>query len=753
MEETRECRRRPGENNSLLQRTAPSANIEEWLTGLDRIATTINRSGATAPLLEETLPALIELLGVDAGQILLLPDVGQDSHLASFGLEGTFLRRLEAEVELAKAPLVAHTMRSDGPFDPGGNGACPWCRLARAAGYRTLIAVPLSSQAGALGICVFYQRRTRSFTAQERHLLRIACGQLATAVERGRLLAAERTQRQHIEAVRRAGAAVNRSLELAEVLDSILTELGQVVAYDSAAVILQDEDGYLIAAARGLPAFAGAQRIGNRNELSEMIARTRQPLILEDAQKDSRFSCWLDTGHVRGWMGVPLLARGRYLGHLTADSRQRGAYSEAEANRALSFAQQAAVAVVNARLHQDLQAQLATVKETQARLLQSEKLAAIGQLVSGVAHELNNPLGAIHLYAELMLQRLGNIPPAAQGDLKQILTQVGRASSIVDALLDFARQRPPERRAVVVNEVIGSTVELMSYELRTHNVSLELDLAPGLPPILADPQQLQQVLVNLMNNAYQAMSRAQGGGRLRLATRLDGESLPDARAVTITVVDNGPGIAATELGHVFEPFYTTREGEGTGLGLAVCHGIVNEHEGRIWCDSVPGIGTTFSVALPVPHEVEMQPAPGAPETGLPEVAETARILIVDDEEGLRLALKDILTMVGYEVNVVGNGEAALEAVATAEDGRYERRYDLILCDIRMPGLAGPDFYRQLLTGSPEPDRYRRRVLFITGDRLNPCTREFLEEEQLPWLAKPFDMDRLVGRVREMLAPL
>jgi two-component system NtrC family sensor kinase len=373
-------------------------------------------------------------------------------------------------------------------------------------------------------------------------------------------------------------------------------------------------------------------------------------------------------------------------------------------------------------------------------MIQNEKLAAIGQLVSGVAHELNNPLGAIQLYGDLLLQKLADQPAKVQADVTQILTQVQRASKIVDALLDFARQRPPERHPVQVNEVILATVELMGYELRKQEVNLELALATDLPEILADPQQLQQVLVNLIKNAYQAMGRQERERLLVLRTALRDGVLDGRPALTIAVADSGPGIREADLGRIFDPFFTT-SGNSTGLGLSVCHGVVGEHGGRIWAENAPDGGATFTVALPLARTAS--PAGNDPQAEEPEPRSAGRVLIVDDDPGLREALREVLSLVGYEAAAVAGGQAALDALA-APDGAF----DLIICDLRMPGLSGPAFYQQLAGTYPS---YRSRILFMTGDDGHRDHHHFLKDEKIPWLGKPFAMDDLVRRVNQLIA--
>jgi signal transduction histidine kinase/CheY-like chemotaxis protein len=461
---------------------------------------------------------------------------------------------------------------------------------------------------------------------------------------------------------------------------------------------------------------------------------------------------------------VPLLVGDRLIGMLALDKHEASFYTETHARAARAYAAQAAVAIENARLYKDVQDQMRALELAQARLVQSEKLAAIGELVAGVAHELNNPLTLIIGFAELL--RRSPVSDEIRQDLEKIVAQSRRAAGIVRSLLDFARQRPSERQLVQANDMMDSTLDLLAYELRTHNIERTVRLAPDLPLTLADPYQLQQVFVNLVNNARQAMSEAHGGGHLTITSELgpstflnggqDGEPV-----IRITVQDDGPGIPPDLLPRIFDPFFTTKSpGEGTGLGLSVCHGIMGDHGGHIWAENGTQ-GVTFFVELPVVQptappaalplsigsEADAPRGDTPSESSTPKTsalkplpAETARILLVDDESGTVEVLARILKGHGYQADAVTDGKAALQRLA-------ETKYDLVLCDIRMPGLSGLEIYRRLEERDPD---MARRIIFITGDVMSSGTRRFLKESGTSYLSKPFDLDEFVAKVRAAL---
>ena len=241
---------------------------------------------------------------------------------------------------------------------------------------------------------------------------------------------------------------------------------------------------------------------------------------------------------------------------------------------------------------QALETTLAQLRATQQQLIQSEKLAAVGTLISGVAHEINNPLGNILGRVQLLQRAAGD--DESKRDLQTVRDECGRAIRIVRNLLAFTREHMPETTLVSLNDVIDQVLELRAYELKVSNIELKKNFGADLPQIHADPHQLQQVFLNLVINAEQAMTAAHGRGSLSITTKRVGDTLQ------VVVADDGPGIPDEFISQIFDPFFTTKEvGKGTGLGLSVCYGIVKEHGGELWVESEEGKGTTFTVELPL----------------------------------------------------------------------------------------------------------------------------------------------------------
>jgi len=368
------------------------------------------------------------------------------------------------------------------------------------------------------------------------------------------------------------------------------------------------------------------------------------------------------------------------------------------------------------------------------QLLQAEKLAALGQTISGVAHELNNPLATILTWAERLSQR--SVDEKTRRGLETILSESERAAKIVRNLLTFARKRQSTRTMVDLNHVVRETLTLRSYEQRITNVTIVDALASGLPHVFADAHQMQQVLLNLIINAEQAMLTANGRGTLVVRSWHDVER----EAVVLEINDDGPGIAQELQPKIFDPFFTTKEvGKGTGLGLTVAYAIVQEHGGRIRLASNAGSGASFFVELPT-SGVPL-PRPSAP----PQAADFAAlagstVLVVEDEPALAAAVSEALTDAGFDVDRAGDGEEALQRVGA-------KTYDLIVCDLKMPKIDGIRFYQMLAPANPD---VARRVIFVTGDVAGTDAEHFLQESGCRWLAKPFRLGDLLRTAREIL---
>ena len=365
-------------------------------------------------------------------------------------------------------------------------------------------------------------------------------------------------------------------------------------------------------------------------------------------------------------------------------------------------------------------------------LYQREKLAALGSLLAGVAHELNNPLSVVVARA-VMLEEESY--PAAQAAATKIRTAAERCARIVRTFLAMARQQPPERGPVMINDVVSAALDITAYTIRTSSIEVALDLAGNIPPILADADQLHQVLLNLIINAQQVLQDQPVPRRIRVSSRFD----LAADTVRITVADNGPGIPEHLRGRIFEPFFTTKPtGMGTGVGLAVSFGIVEAHGGKLTLDSPGEGGAAFTIELPVCAADMTGADAGAP---LEASANPRKILVVDDEAEIRETLAEILSGAQHNVITAGSGREALERMEA-------EHYDVILTDIRMPDLDGRALYHEIERRWPKE---AGRVVFVTGDTLASTLHEFAIECGRPVIEKPFlpsDVRRVVAEVAE-----
>ncbi len=374
------------------------------------------------------------------------------------------------------------------------------------------------------------------------------------------------------------------------------------------------------------------------------------------------------------------------------------------------------------------------IERQREALYQSEKLTALGSLLAGVAHELNNPLSVVVAQAVLMEETAKD--GRVIGRAKEIRSAAERCGRIVRTFLSMARQQTPEPGAVDLNHLIENGLELLGYALRTTTVDVVKKLDPALPEIWGDADQLHQVVTNLAINAQQAMMDRPLPRQLTVTTGIDAE----CGMVRMTFDDTGPGVPPDMRLRIFDPFFTTKPtGIGTGIGLAVCHGVVESHGGTIGVEDSPDGGVRFVVMLPPAgiHEPTVETA-AADE---PADGDGQRILVVDDEVDIASALADILTLDGLCVDVAESGPAALDRIAGSD-------YDLILTDLRMPKMDGPDLYRKL------EERYPHlcgRVVVVTGDTLHAAASDFLKRTGLPMIEKPFDPSEVSRLVAAALA--
>ena len=388
-------------------------------------------------------------------------------------------------------------------------------------------------------------------------------------------------------------------------------------------------------------------------------------------------------------------------------------------------------------IHRDITSR----RQIESRLFHSERLAALGQMVSGIAHELNNALTSIFGYAQLLRKRTRSFE--CETETRYILEEGEHARRIARNLLLFARGSEGERTRVNLNEIVNRMVEMRSHELRLENISVELELDEHLAETIADAAQVQQALLNLVLNAEQAILQTKDSGHIWIRTR----SISAGR-IALEVADDGPGISPEMKLRIFDPFFTTKPaGVGTGLGLSILYGIVHQHGGQVSVESRPAGGAVFTVELPsatASSVAETRPyligAPIRGDTATTPKTLGSRILVVEDEPTIAQLIADVLREEGHLVESVLDSRQGLELA-------LRHRYDLVICDLRMPHLDGRAFYRQLANSeNPLP----HRIIFVTGDTLAPRTVDFLRKFSLPYIAKPFLIEELKQAVARSL---
>jgi PAS domain S-box-containing protein len=384
------------------------------------------------------------------------------------------------------------------------------------------------------------------------------------------------------------------------------------------------------------------------------------------------------------------------------------------------------------------------IERQREALRQSEKLSAMGTLLAGVAHELNNPLAIVMGRSSLLEEKLAGVGGTElEADARRIREAAERCGRIVRTFLNMARQKPPERHAVALNDIVRAAADMLGYTLRSHGITLQLQLAEDMPVVQADADQLGQVVLNLMVNAQQAMA---GVTTPRWLTLTSGVEAPRAQStqreprVWLRVADSGPGVPSAVRPRLFEPFFTTKAaGFGTGLGLSVSRSIVREHGGELMLeDSAPGAGASFRLSLPISGEAAPPSVPMPLDTRGGELQ--ARVLVVDDEAEIAELMRSVLESAGYDVATAESGAVALELLA-------EARFDAIVSDVRMPDIDGAALWRAVRGRAPA---LARRMLFVTGDTLSAEARQVLDESGCPGLDKPFAKADLLAAVRGLV---
>jgi two-component system NtrC family sensor kinase len=412
-------------------------------------------------------------------------------------------------------------------------------------------------------------------------------------------------------------------------------------------------------------------------------------------------------------------------------SHQGYQYSSNDENLLVAISRQLATTIEKVRLYEETCRAYEDLRKTQEQLLQSEKMSAVGQLIAGVAHELNNPLTAILGYAQLL--ETEGLNQRAQDFVSKLFKQAQRTHRVVQNLLSFARQRKPQRDEVDIRKVLEETLALRDYDLRINNIKVESDLPSDPAMVVADPHQIEQVFLNIINNAVDAILETGRNGSLKIQV-----STKNGHVCTL-FSDDGAGIKDPK--RIFDPFYTTKSvGKGTGLGLSICYGIVKEHGGDITANNRPEGGATVEVRLPAAAiSAVTEPVSTAPRQH--EGALNGRVLLVEEEEAVLEFERDVLAGAGATV-------VTARSIEDVKTRLLSEPFDAIIMNGKMPDWVVKDSYGWLKQNCAGIESH---VLYTFSNSVEPGEgRTFLQENSIPYLVKPFEVAELITQARKLL---
>lgn len=533
------------------------------------------------------------------------------------------------------------------------------------------------------------------------------------------------------------------TVKLADLCEKIMgTVVETFHADEGSLMLLNDQNKLYIASSRGIsPAITKETQLEIGERISGLVARNRKEMLfINGVDKYPEFSGMMTSRRIQSSIVCPLLsADGTLLGVLNLNRTRSGEnFDVIDLHGVSVFASIAAVSIANARLFEKLEDNVSELHKAQDQLLQSEKLASIGRLVAGVAHELNNPLTSVIGYSQLA--SASSTIDEMKKSLPVIYEQALRCSKIVKDLLIFARQRKVSRQCTDAYHLIEESLNGVSLEMEKRKIRVEWKKPPEPLALSVDPVQMKQVFTNLLTNSFQAMETITGEKKLAISVELTHDR------VRFSFSDNGPGIPDAIAGRIFDPFFTTKDvGQGTGLGLSLSYGVIKEHGGMLTVQKGRTSGACFIVELPIGNYQEMavdhKAAPAVEAAAIP--AAVQKILLVEDEPPIRQLIANILHNGYYQFDVAEDGKTALEKIMTSS-------YDLILCDYRIPLLNGISLYNEVKKIKPET---ARRFLFVSGStEFAQNSEAFFESERLICLLKPFTRNELIEAVGKMIKP-
>jgi PAS domain S-box-containing protein len=548
-----------------------------------------------------------------------------------------------------------------------------------------------------------------------------------------------RRRNRELNALNAMAVVATQSFDLDEILNLTLRQVVSLFGAESGAVYLSDSDAptYRRRAAWG-PRSRDKSRpseVSFADGFGDLVMRSRAEVITADylPHLTGAVGDFIRSDSDGAWIWVLFWGKDNPIGIMGLRSHAEYTYSSGEENLMVAISRQLATTIEKVRLYEETCKAYEDLRRTQEQLLQSEKMSAVGQLIAGVAHELNNPLTAILGYAELLESE--GLNEKAQDYVGKMFKQAQRTHRVVQNLLSFARQRKPERAEVDIRKVLDETLALRDYDLKVNNIAVERDFAPTPAMVVADTHQIEQVFLNIINNAVDAVLETGRSGRLAIRVYCEKGD------VCAQFADDGVGIKDPK--RIFDPFYTTKNvGKGTGLGLSICYGIVKEHGGDITAHNAPEGGAVIEVRLPMVTAAAAVAGetPGAP-AQRPRAIQ-GRVLLVEEEEAVLEFERDVL--IGAGANVV--------TASRSEDVKtrlLSEPFDAVIMSGKMPSdWHAKEAYLWL---QQQCSHMESHILFTFSNGVEQGDdREFLRENKVPFLVKPFEVADLISQARQLL---
>ncbi len=548
-----------------------------------------------------------------------------------------------------------------------------------------------------------------------------------------------RRRNRELNALNAMAVVATQSFDLDEILNLTLRQVVSLFGAESGTVYLSDSDAPTF---RRRAAWGPRSRDKSRPaEISfaegfgDLVMRSRAEVITAEylPHLKGAVAQFIRSDSDGSWIWVLFWGKDSPIGMMGLRCQTQYEYSSGEENLMVAISRQLATTIEKVRLYEETCKAYEDLRRTQEQLLQSEKMSAVGQLIAGVAHELNNPLTAILGYAQLLESE--GLNERAQDYVAKMFKQAQRTHRVVQNLLSFARQRKPERAEVDIRKVLDETLTLRDYDLKVNNIVVEKDLGTQPARVVADPHQLEQVFLNIINNAVDAVLETGRSGKLKIHVYCQ------RNEVCAQFADDGPGIKDPK--RIFDPFYTTKSvGKGTGLGLSICYGIVKEHGGDITAHNASGGGAVIEVRLPMAAAADtvLEAAPVAPPRR--EGAIQGRVLLVEDEEAVQEFERDVLAGAGANVVTASRSDDVKTRLLSEP-------FDLLIMNGKMPAdWNAKEAYLWLAQNCAEMEKH---VLFTFSNGVEQGDeRAFLQERGVPFLVKPFEVAELISQARRLL---